>query len=255
MRTRMPTTAPACLCYVTVCSLCLIHAQAFCSRRRRGSDQGADRGEILWARDGPLFPGVCPGQVLDAVRGVRLGGVGIGSRAGSRPARWLHGSVCRPGRDGERRRACDIFLNDLSLGSGGMLAGLRLRPGTAAAVIGAPAREVRYSRVPLGVFWGAAAGRRLADGLLSGATARQTVAVLEHALLARLADAAPAVDEEVARAMGILQVRPGCPVACLAREVGLDPHRRRMRRRRTIPARRMRLPADRQRPRGCVLRS
>jgi AraC-like DNA-binding protein len=110
---------------------------------------------------------------------------------------------------------------DLPLGADGMLVGVRLRPGAVAAVIGAPACQARDSRIPLEMFWGAAAVRSLADGMLTGATARERLAVLEQALLARLADAAPVADPAVARAVGILQVRLGCPVAGLAREVGL----------------------------------
>ena len=61
------------------------------------------------------------------------------------------------------------FLSPLP--STGDIAGLRLRPGTAGAVLGLPASELRDSRVPLEEIWGPS-GAALADRLGQAASAR-----------------------------------------------------------------------------------
>jgi hypothetical protein len=61
---------------------------------------------------------------------------------------------------------------DLPTGDQDILAGLRLRPGAAAAVIGCPANEFRDMRVPLDSAFGVA-GSRIAESLLGATTPAQ----------------------------------------------------------------------------------
>ncbi|MFI0938140.1 helix-turn-helix domain-containing protein [Streptomyces sp. NPDC021020] len=70
---------------------------------------------------------------------------------------------------------------------GSTFAGLRFAPGTAPALLGAPAAEVRDRRVLLADLWPAARARRLAERADAG-----PVAALEAWAVARTAEAAPA---------------------------------------------------------------
>lgn len=90
---------------------------------------------------------------------------------------------------------------------------IRFAPGTAPAVLGVPAGELRDQRVPLSAVWPGARARRLTE-LLDEAT--DPARTLEEALSAAGAAPDPWVDALVAR------VRAGTPVAELATEVGLS---------------------------------
>jgi len=71
---------------------------------------------------------------------------------------------------------------------GGRLAGVRFRPGLAAAALGVPADALTDGRVPLSALWGAAAGA-LADTLAAGGDPE---AALARAVAARRRVAGPA---------------------------------------------------------------
>ncbi|OHV04187.1 helix-turn-helix domain-containing protein [Mycobacterium talmoniae] len=109
----------------------------------------------------------------------------------------------------------------LPAGPGGPLAGLRLRPGAAAAVLGRPADEFRDDRVPLVSALGPA-GRRIAETLCDTTSPEQRLTRLQSALATYFADAEPVVDRPVARAVQVLRRRPDQPVSAVADEVGLS---------------------------------
>jgi AraC-like DNA-binding protein len=114
----------------------------------------------------------------------------------------------------------DTFY-DLADGDQDVLAGLRLRPGAAAAVIGRPASEFANRRVPLeSVF--SAADSRIAENLFSAATSDQRIALLNDMVARSFATADPVVDRPVAYAVGALRAQPDTPVATLAAEIGLS---------------------------------
>jgi len=110
---------------------------------------------------------------------------------------------------------------ELRLGAEGVLAGLRLRPGAAAAVIGQPLSEFRDHLVPIDSVIGVA-GHGLTDKLLCTTASRQRVALLEGVLAGFFADAEPVVDQPVAKAVEMLRSRPQWPVSGLALAVGLS---------------------------------
>jgi AraC-like DNA-binding protein len=101
------------------------------------------------------------------------------------------------------------------------LAGLRLRPGAAAAVIGCPASEFREMRVPLDSAFGVA-GSRLAESVLLTKTPGQRMARLADLVADYFAAADPVVDPPVARAVAALRAQPGRSVTALADEIGLS---------------------------------
>lgn len=110
---------------------------------------------------------------------------------------------------------------DWPAGDRDVLAGLRLRPGAAAAVIGCPASEFRNIRVPVDVAFGVA-GSRLVESLLDATTPTQRLSRLADLVADYLADADPVLDRPIARAVGLLRAQPGRPVSALATEVGLS---------------------------------
>jgi AraC-like DNA-binding protein len=112
------------------------------------------------------------------------------------------------------------FYN-LPAGDQDVLAGLRLRPGAAAAVIGCPASEFRDMRVSLDSAFGIA-GSRLAENVLGLSTPEQRMSRLADLVADYFADAEPTLDRPVARAVRLLRARPDSPVAELAAEVGLS---------------------------------
>ncbi|MGR6535686.1 helix-turn-helix domain-containing protein [Streptomyces rochei] len=104
----------------------------------------------------------------------------------------------------------------LTAGSSGAWAGVRFPPGTAPALLGVPARELRDRRVGLDDLWPAARVRRL--------TARVNAAPdpatgLEEAALSRAADADPP-DPLLGRLVAALDA--GRPVAATADGLGLS---------------------------------
>jgi AraC-like DNA-binding protein len=110
---------------------------------------------------------------------------------------------------------------DLPAGDQDVLAGLRLRPGAAAAVIGCPASEFRNMRVPLNSAFGVA-GSRTAESLLGATTPSQRMSLLADLVTDYFADVDPVVDRPVARAVAMLRAQPDRPVSALADDVGLS---------------------------------
>ncbi|MDT0431238.1 helix-turn-helix transcriptional regulator [Streptomyces salyersiae] len=94
-------------------------------------------------------------------------------------------------------------------------AGIRFAPGTAPALLGVPARELRDRRVPLDALWPGARVRRLTERIDAAA---DPVAALEEAALRRAAGAQAPDPLTAAVAAGL---RQGRSVGEVAREVGL----------------------------------
>ncbi|GHH91883.1 helix-turn-helix domain-containing protein [Streptomyces capillispiralis] len=94
-------------------------------------------------------------------------------------------------------------------------AGIRFRPGTAPALLGVPAHELRDRRVDLADLWPATAVRRMTARV--GAAA-DPVLGLEDLALSRAADTAPP-DPLLGRLVAALDA--GRPVAATADELGL----------------------------------
>ena len=110
---------------------------------------------------------------------------------------------------------------DLPANDQDVLAGLRLRPGAAAAVIGCPASEFRNMRVPLDSAFGVA-GSRIAESLLGATTPSQRMSLLTDLVADYFAGADPVVDRPVARAVAVLRTQPDRQVSALADEIGLS---------------------------------
>jgi AraC-like DNA-binding protein len=102
-----------------------------------------------------------------------------------------------------------------------VLAGLRLRPGVAAAVIGSPASEFTNMRVPLDSAFGIAR-RQMADHLLEAATPTRRMSLLGDLVLDYFATVDPVLDRPVVRAVSVLRSGPDTTVSALADEVGLS---------------------------------
>jgi hypothetical protein len=117
---------------------------------------------------------------------------------------------------------------DLPAGDQDILAGLRLRPGAAAAVIGCPANEFRDMRVPLDSAFGFT-GSRIAESLLGATTPDQRISVLADVVAEYFADTDPVVDRPVARAVAVLRAQPDRPVSALAANIGLSGRQLRLR--------------------------
>jgi AraC-like DNA-binding protein len=99
---------------------------------------------------------------------------------------------------------------------GARYVGLRFAPGTAPAVFGVPAHELRDRRLPLDALWPAAVVRRLAERV---ADAADPGAVLESIATDRLARADP---PDPGLAEIVARLRAGDPVAAVADAVGLS---------------------------------
>jgi AraC-like DNA-binding protein len=110
---------------------------------------------------------------------------------------------------------------DLPAGDDDVLAGLRLRPGAADAVIGCPASEVRGMCVAVDSSFGVAAAQ-VAERLLNTTTPSLRLALLANRILAHFAATDPIVDRAVARAVGVLRTQPDQPVSKLADDIGLS---------------------------------
>jgi len=110
----------------------------------------------------------------------------------------------------------------------GPRAGIRFRPGAAAALLGLPASRIRDLRVPLRELWPRDAALRLSDHLDRGAGAAAWLAALEGAVLERAADA-PATDGFVAETVSRIaaRVRGGGRAAPPLAELGERQLRRR----------------------------
>jgi AraC-like DNA-binding protein len=110
---------------------------------------------------------------------------------------------------------------DLTVGDRDVLAGLRLRPGAAPAVIGYPACDFTNIRVPLESVFGVS-DSCIADNLLSATSPGQRISLLTDLVVGSFAAACPVVDRPVAHAVGALRAQPDTPVAKLAAGVGLS---------------------------------
>src|SRR5271154_4539934 len=110
---------------------------------------------------------------------------------------------------------------DTPAGDHDVLAGLRLRPGAAATVIGCPASEFTNLRRPLDSAFGVT-GSRLTDSVLGATTPRERIALLADAVATYFAHTDPLVDRAVARAVSLLRAQPDTQVSALAAEIGLS---------------------------------
>jgi AraC-like DNA-binding protein len=102
---------------------------------------------------------------------------------------------------------------------GEVISGIRFAPGTAEAVLGMPAAEVRDRRVEVGEIWGADAGEVIER--LAKAVAGERRRELERTVLTRLARVGSAGDALVAAAVRRLG-GPGSRVSTLADSIGLS---------------------------------
>jgi AraC-like DNA-binding protein len=103
----------------------------------------------------------------------------------------------------------------------GVPAGLRLRPGAAAAVLGHPVSELRDEQVRIDSVFGISASG-LAEDVLAANAFRQRVALLEAVLARYFATVEPVVDQPVAHTIEMLRERPAWPVSGVASTVGLS---------------------------------
>lgn len=109
------------------------------------------------------------------------------------------------GRHGVSTRVAGATAAPVVLRLRGRLRGLSLalRPGAAAAVLGAPAASIAGQVVPLDVLW-AQAGRDLAEQILSARGPLQQAAVVLQALHRRLQDADPTAIRQAQQAAQLL---------------------------------------------------
>lgn len=112
-------------------------------------------------------------------------------------------------------------FHDQSAPAEGVLTGLRLRPGAAAAVTGYPAGELRDNQIPVDSVFGISASG-LAQDVLATNDSRQRVLLLQVALARCVAQAEPAVDRPVAHAIEMLRECSALPVCAIASAVGLS---------------------------------
>jgi transcriptional regulator GlxA family with amidase domain len=97
------------------------------------------------------------------------------------------------------------------------LAGLRLRPGVASAVMGCPVDEFTNMRVPVDSIFGVR-GSRIAESLLQATTPTPISSIIAR----HFADVKPELDRSVARAVALLRANPESRVSALAADVGLS---------------------------------
>ncbi len=107
-------------------------------------------------------------------------------------------------------------------------AGLRLRPGAAAAVLGRPVDDFTDHQVPLDSVFGVRA-HLMAEKVFTTTSPGQRVAALQNMLTGYLADSEPLIDTAVTRAIWMLRRCPDRPVSGLA--AALDLSERQLRRR------------------------
>jgi AraC-like DNA-binding protein len=122
------------------------------------------------------------------------------------------------GSEGFRAMIAGPATTFYDLRAHGGLAGIRLRPGAAAAVFGRPIGEFTDRVVPLDEVFGG----RVTEKLCAATTPGQRVAALQRLLTDHLADTETLVDTAVIAAIRMLQRRPHWPVAGLAAAVDLS---------------------------------
>lgn len=110
---------------------------------------------------------------------------------------------------------------DQYAGTDGVLIGLRLRPGAAAAVLGHPVGELRDTQIRIDSVFGTSASE-IAENVLAANAFRRRVALLEAVLARYLVKLDPMVDQPVAHSIEILRNRPACCVSDVASSVGLS---------------------------------
>ena len=110
---------------------------------------------------------------------------------------------------------------DLRPDKGCVLAGLRLRMGTATAVLGQPVSEFTDQQVLVDSILGVR-GFLMAEKVLAATTPSQRVAALQNVLTGYLADTDPLIDTAVTRAIGIMRRHTNQPVSSLAGDVDLS---------------------------------
>jgi AraC-like DNA-binding protein len=110
---------------------------------------------------------------------------------------------------------------DVPAGDHDVLAGLRLRPGAAAAVIGCPASEFTNQRRVLDSGLGLADPRTV-ERVHGATTPRERVAQLAVAMADYFAGTDPRVDPAVARVVDTLRGEPDTPVSALAGDIDLS---------------------------------
>ncbi|MER6393312.1 helix-turn-helix domain-containing protein [Streptomyces sp. NPDC001523] len=147
-------------------------------------------GAVLWRSDGP-GGAVLPDGCMDLL--------------------WTGGRLLVAGPDTGPHPAGEVPGED----PGGTFWGLRLAPGTAPALLGVPAHELRDRRVDLAALWPGAEVRRLAERTGTYPDPREA---LEELARAR-ADAGGPPDPLAAAVRA--GVRSGRSVAAIARDVGL----------------------------------
>jgi AraC-like DNA-binding protein len=109
---------------------------------------------------------------------------------------------------------------DVPAGEHDVLAGLRLRPGAAAAVIGFPASEFTDMWSSLDSVLGIE-GSALAERLVA-ITPHERVTLMGEVVADHFADTEPVVDRAVVRAVDVLRYQPDCRISALAAGVGLS---------------------------------
>jgi hypothetical protein len=117
---------------------------------------------------------------------------------------------------------------DLPPDKGCVLTGLRLRTGTATAVLGRPVSEFTDQQVLLDSILGVR-DFCMAEKVLAATTPSERVAALQRVVAGYLADREPSVDTAVTRAIGMTRRHPARPVSGLA--VAVDLSERQLRRR------------------------
>ncbi|UFT00433.1 helix-turn-helix transcriptional regulator [Nocardia huaxiensis] len=150
-------------------------------------------GAVVWARDGvadtdaPVLPDGC----MDLL--------------------WIDGRLAVAGPDTRAYRP--------AAGPAARIAGIRFHPGTAPALLGIPAHELRDSRADLTDVWTSAQARRAAEIV---ARAPSPAAGLEAVALWR----AGVTDPADALLLPIVsELRSGTPVSVIAEKFGLGPRR------------------------------
>jgi AraC-like DNA-binding protein len=103
----------------------------------------------------------------------------------------------------------------------GVLAGLRLRPGAAAAVMDHPVSELTDNQVRVDSVFGTSASELFED-VLAATASRQRVALLEAMLARYFAKDKPVVDQSVVHTIEMLRRCPASAVSGVASMVGLS---------------------------------
>ncbi|MGE2815873.1 AraC family transcriptional regulator [Mycobacterium heidelbergense] len=110
---------------------------------------------------------------------------------------------------------------DLAADEACVLAGIRLRPGAATAVLGRPVSEFTNQHVILDSVFGVR-GNLIAEKVLAATTPSQRVAALQNVLTGYFSGADPLIDTEITGAIAMMRRHPGRPVSSVATAVELS---------------------------------